>query len=79
MQYQSELAAAGEKWQKIQQNEKARIVQETTRTRRAGVNARIAASKGRAPAATQPAKGEAVGSTIKASEAAELFRKLKGQ
>ena len=79
MQYQSELAAAGNKWQKIQQDEKTRIVQETTRTRRAGVNARIAASKGRAPAATQPAKGKAAGSTIKASEAAELFRKLKGQ
>lgn len=38
-----------------------------------------ASSRPRGTAAIRPTKGEAAGSTIKASEAAELFRKLKGQ
>lgn len=79
VQYQAELAQANNKWQKLQADEKTRMVRETTRTRQAGANARIAGTKPLAANPSKVTKGQASGSKIKLSDAAELLRKLKGQ
>lgn len=78
VQYGRELGAANNKWQELQAKELARMVQETTRARRAGVQSRIAGSKGRAPAQTAKSRGPSGSKPTFPASRLEEYRKALG-